>query len=147
MGQDNGTDQPNKPAFWRDPRLYQIISLATLLLYGLFWLQFDISIWQIAITLGVAHVTQYAGTRYFNRPSFDPKSALISSLSLCILLRTNDLAVAALAAFIAIGSKFVVAGKTSMYSTQQTSHSSLSLPVVSVGSHQANGGKWLGSAF
>ena len=38
MGQDNGTAQPNNPAFWRDPRLYQIASLSTLLLYGLFWL-------------------------------------------------------------------------------------------------------------
>lgn len=108
MGQDNGTAQPNKPAFWRDPRLYQIASLSTLLLYGLFWLQFDVSIWQIAITLGMAQLTQLAGTRYFNLPFFDPKSALISSLSLCLLLRTNDLAVAALAAVIAIGSKFII---------------------------------------
>jgi enediyne biosynthesis protein E5 len=105
MGQDNPTDQTTKPAFWHDPRLYQIASLSTLLLYGLFFLRFDISIWQVIITLGVAQLTQYAGTRYFNLPSFDPKSALISSLSLCLLLRTNDLAVAALAAVIAIGSK------------------------------------------
>jgi Na+-transporting NADH:ubiquinone oxidoreductase subunit NqrB len=108
MGQDNGTAQPNNPAFWHDPRLYQIASLSTLLLYGLFWLQFDASIWQIAITLGVAQLTQLAGTHYFNLPFFDPKSALISSLSLCLLLRTNDLALAALAAVIAIGSKFVI---------------------------------------
>ena len=111
MGQDKSTDQPNKPAFWRDPRLYQIISLSTLLLYGLFWLHFDVSVWQVAITLGIAQLTQYAGTRYFNLPSFDPKSALISSLSLCLLLRTNDLAVAALAVFITIGSKFVLRWK------------------------------------
>jgi enediyne biosynthesis protein E5 len=70
MGQDNGTAQPNKLAFWRDPRLYQIASLSTLLLYGLFWIQFDVSIWQIAITLGVAQLTQLAGTRYFNLPFF-----------------------------------------------------------------------------
>ncbi len=111
MGQDNGTAQPNKPAFWRDPRLYQIASLSTLLLYGLFWLDFDVSIWQIAVMLGVAQLSQYAGTRYFNLPFFDPKSALISSLSLCLLLRTNDLPVATLAAFIAIGSKFVIRWK------------------------------------
>ena len=108
MGQDTGEHKPNNPAFWRDPRLYQIASLSTLLLYGLFWLHFDISIWQVAITLGVAQLTQYAGTRYFNLPSFDPKSALISSLSLCLLLRTNDLLVAGCAALIAIASKFVI---------------------------------------
>lgn len=111
MEQDNGTAQPNKPAFWHDPRLYQIASLSTLLLYGLFWLHFDISVWQVAITLGVAQLTQHAGTRYFSLPFFDPKSALISSLSLCLLLRTNDLAVAALAAFAAIGSKFIIQWK------------------------------------
>ena len=94
-----------------DPRLYQIASLSTLLLYGLIWLHFDVSSWQIAITLGTALLTQYAGTRYFNLPSFDPRSPLISALSLCLLLRTNDLPVAALAAFIAIGSKFVIRWK------------------------------------
>ena len=107
MGHDTNTSERN-PAFWHEPRLYQIASLSILLLYGLFWLQFDVSIWQIAITLGVAQLTQFVGTRYFNLHCFDPKSALISSLSLCLLLRTNDLAVAALAAVIAIGSKFII---------------------------------------
>jgi Na+-transporting NADH:ubiquinone oxidoreductase subunit NqrB len=108
MGQDNDTCQPDKSTFWRDPRLYQIASLSTLLLYGLLFLHFDVSIWHIVVTLGTAQLTQYAATRYFNLPTFDPKSALISSLSLCLLLRTNDLPVAAFAALIAIGSKFVI---------------------------------------
>jgi len=56
----------------------------------------------------VAQLTQYAGTRYFNHPSFDPKSALISSLCLCLLLGTNHLPVAAFVALNAIGSKFVI---------------------------------------
>lgn len=108
MGQNDGASQPSCLVFWRDPRLYQIASLSTLLLYGLLFLHFDVSIWQVTITLGVAQLTQYAATRYFNLPTFDPKSALISSLSLCLLLRTNDLPVAAFAALIAIGSKFVI---------------------------------------
>ncbi|OQW63075.1 MAG: hypothetical protein BVN29_17970 [Nitrospira sp. ST-bin5] len=91
-----------------DPRLYQIASLSTLLLYGLTWLHFDISLWRIAITLITALLTQYAGTRFYNLPAFDPKSPLISALSLCLLLRTDHLAVTALASFIAIGSKFVI---------------------------------------
>ncbi len=91
----------------RDPRLYQIASLGTLLTYGLFWLHFDVSVWQIAVTIGTALLTQYAGTRVAKLPFFDPKSALISSLSLCLLLRTDYLAVAALASIVAIGSKFV----------------------------------------
>jgi hypothetical protein len=108
MGQDNGTSQPSEPSVWRDPRVYQIASLSTLLLYGLLVLHFNISIWQIVITISTAQLMQYASTRYCHLPFFDPKSALISSQSLCLLLRTNDCAVAALAAVIAIGSKFVI---------------------------------------
>ena len=94
-----------------DPRLYQIASLGALLVYGLLWLQFDLSLWQIAVTLGTALLTQYVGTCYYKMVSFDPRSPLISALSLCLLLRTNDLAVAALASLIAIGSKFVIRWK------------------------------------
>jgi Na+-transporting NADH:ubiquinone oxidoreductase subunit NqrB len=91
-----------------DPRLYQIVSLSTLLLYGLLWLHFEVSVTQIVVTIGTALLTQYAGTRLYKLPSFDPRSPLISALSLCLLIRTNDLSTAALAAFIAIGSKFVI---------------------------------------
>lgn len=111
MGQDSGQSQPNVPVNWRDPRLYQIASLSTLLLYGLLWLHFDVSARQIAITLGTALLTQYACTRYYHLPSFDPRSPLISALSLCLLLRTDHLAIAALAASIAIASKFVIRWK------------------------------------
>ncbi len=94
-----------------DPRLYQIASLSTLLLYGLAWLHFDVSLWQIAIMFGTALLTQYAGTRWHRLPSFDPLSPIVSALGLCIFLRTNDLPVAALASFIAIGSKFIIRWK------------------------------------
>src|SRR6266566_49602 len=40
--------------------------------------------------------------------AFDPKSALISGLSLCLLLRTNSLLLAMTAAFAAIAGKFVL---------------------------------------
>lgn len=45
MVQDNSTNQPNKPAFRQELRIYQIASLLTLLLSGLFILNFGISIW------------------------------------------------------------------------------------------------------
>jgi len=95
----------------RDPRLYQIASLGTLLTYGLLWLHFDVPLLQIAITFGGALLTQYAGTRWLNLSSFDPRSAIVSAVGLCIFLRTNDLFVAALAPFIAISSKFIIRWK------------------------------------
>jgi hypothetical protein len=94
-----------------DPRLYQIASLGALLLYGLLELHFDVSLWQIAVTISTALLTQYTGTRLYHLPTFDPRSPLISALSLCLLLRTNDFVIAALASFIAIGSKFVIRWK------------------------------------
>src|SRR5215467_7894650 len=94
-----------------DPRLYQIASLGILLLYGLIWLHFDVSIPQIVLTFGAALLTQYACTRVYRLPAFDPLSAVVSALGLCIFLRTNELPIAALAAVIAIASKFVIRWK------------------------------------
>ncbi len=111
MEQRHTSPEPDTSAYRHDPRVYQIASLSTLLLYGLCWLHFDLSIWQIAVTIGTALLTQYVGTTLADLPSFDPKGALISSLSLCLLLRTDDVAVAGLAAVIAIGSKFVLRWK------------------------------------
>jgi enediyne biosynthesis protein E5 len=111
MEQASEKPQPNQAAKQLDPRLYQIASLSTLLLYGLLWLNFDISLWQIAITLGAALLTQYAGTHFYKLPAFDPLSPLVSALGLCIFLRTNDLPVVALASFLAIASKFVIRWK------------------------------------
>jgi Na+-transporting NADH:ubiquinone oxidoreductase subunit NqrB len=91
-----------------DPRLYQIASLGTLLAYGLLWLHFDVSIVQMALTVGTALLIQYAGTRLYKLTTFDPLSAIVSAIGLCIFLRTNHPAVAALAASIAIASKFTI---------------------------------------
>ncbi|HAP38770.1 MAG TPA: hypothetical protein DCQ94_03325 [Nitrospira sp.] len=108
MEQIQGTSQPSVVINWRDPRLYQIVTLGTLLTYGLLWLKFEVSFPQIAVTIGTALLAQYAATGLVGLPSFDPKSALISSLSLCLLLRTNDLTVSAAAALLAISSKFLL---------------------------------------
>ena len=77
--------------FFRDPRDYQISVLSGLLVYGLPALDFDIGIVQVAVTLGSVLLIQYACTRLWRLPRFDPRSALISGLSLCLLLRTNFL--------------------------------------------------------
>lgn len=79
MAQAQGSSHSTPSANGHDPRLYQIASLGALLMYGLFWLHFDISLWQIAVTIGTALFTQYLGTRLAKLPYFDPKSAFISS--------------------------------------------------------------------
>ena len=92
----------------RDPRCYQIAVLTTLLGIGVLILDFGIR-WQNAVAiLLTAQAVQYLGTRLTGLPRFDPMSALITSLSLTLLLRTEWVALAVAAAAIAIGSKFLV---------------------------------------
>lgn len=82
--------------------------LGSLLAFGITVLDFGIR-WQNAVAILVtAQAVQYLGTRLARLPRFDPLSALITALSLTLLLRTEMLLLAALAATIAIGSKFLV---------------------------------------
>src|SRR5687768_7764315 len=89
-----------------DPRLYQIAMLGCLLAYGMLRLDFEITAARAATMLATTLLTQYACTRIWKLPAFDPRSAWISGLSLCLLLRTNSVPLAIVAAVITISSKF-----------------------------------------
>jgi len=91
----------------RDPRIFQLAVLGVLLGYGTLVLGFDVSIGRIVASLGAAVWTQALASRRVGTP-FDPRSALISGASLALLLRTDGLGLAALAAAIAVASKFVL---------------------------------------
>ena len=97
--------------FPKDPRSYQIAVLASLLVYGFFFLRFDLSGPQVLLSLGAVLVVQYVCTVLWKLPHYDPKSALISGLSLCLLLRCNSLLLVFVAAVITIASKFVIRWK------------------------------------
>jgi len=92
----------------RDPRLYQIACLAGLLAYGVAALGFEMGPARIGVTLAGALVAQAVCGRLAGVPRFDPRSALISGLSLCLLLRTDSLAIAVAASAVTIASKFVL---------------------------------------
>ncbi len=93
---------------FKDPRYYQIAVLTSLVCFGVVALDFGIH-WQNAVTIvATALGVQLLGTHYARLPRFDPLSPLITSLSLTLLLRTDELALAAAAAAIAIGSKFLI---------------------------------------
>jgi Na+-transporting NADH:ubiquinone oxidoreductase subunit NqrB len=94
-----------------DPRLYQIGTLAALLVYGIGWLDFDITPVRAALILATALATQKVCDRVSGSPApfaSTSRSALISGLSLCLLLRSNIHAIACLSAVIAIASKFLI---------------------------------------
>ena len=91
-----------------DPRYYQIAVLTALVGFGVFALDFGIH-WQNALTIIVTALgVQFLCTLYARLPRFDPLSPLITSLSLTLLLRTDEVSLAAAAAVIAIGSKFLI---------------------------------------
>jgi Na+-transporting NADH:ubiquinone oxidoreductase subunit NqrB len=94
-----------------DPRLYQIGTLAALLVYGMGWLGFDITPVRAALILATVLMTQWICDRLSGSKApfaSTARSALISGLSLCLLLRTNDAALACLAAVLTIAAKFVI---------------------------------------
>ncbi len=90
-----------------DPRLFQIATLSGLLGYGVLWLDLEVQGAMAVVIVTTALATQLACARLAGRP-FDPRSALISALSLCLLLRTASPFLAAVTAVAAIGSKFVI---------------------------------------
>jgi Na+-transporting NADH:ubiquinone oxidoreductase subunit NqrB len=94
--------------FWSDARHYQIAALSTLLIFNLGWLDFGARPLNSALAITTALLTQAFFTRLDNLPSFDPRSPLITGLSLSLLLRAEDPWLHALAGIVAIGSKFVL---------------------------------------
>jgi len=73
------------------------------------WLDFDITLGRVALLLTTVLATQWIGDRRAGGPPFglSARSALISGLSLCLLLRTNRSELAILAAIFVIGGKFL----------------------------------------
>ena len=92
----------------RDPRVYQIAVLGMLVTYGVVVLDFGIHWYNAVAILVTAMLAQFIGTTLSGLPSFDPRSPLITALSLTLLLRTDFILIAMLAASIAIGSKFLI---------------------------------------
>ena len=102
------TEHPPSQARRRDPRLYQIAVLGCLLTYGVGWLDFSVSVDRIVLTLATCLATQYLCTRLWALPRFDPRSPLISGLSLCLLLRTDLATLVVATAVVTVASKFLL---------------------------------------
>lgn len=95
-------------AFWSDARHYQIAALASLLAYNVGWIDFGAQPLNSALAIAACLITQALCTNWFRLPNFDPRSPLISGLSLSLLLRADEAWVYAFAGAIAIGSKFLL---------------------------------------
>jgi len=128
-----------------DPRLYQITVLGVLMLYGMLALDFEVTAARATQIIGSALICQaicarVAGVR------FEWRSALISALSLCLLCRTNAWWLAAVAAVIAISSKFLLRWK-GKHVFNPTNLALVVLMLVSDGAVWVSPGQWGNVAF
>lgn len=90
-----------------DARWFQIGGQTIILLVGLAVFDFRVTPAQIAAAIGASLLAQFAGAMLV-ASRFDWKSALITGLSLCLLLRANDLWPFVFAALLGTGSKFAL---------------------------------------
>jgi Na+-transporting NADH:ubiquinone oxidoreductase subunit NqrB len=93
--------------FFKDARHYQIAALSTLVVFNLGWIDFGARPANTALALAASLLTQIICSRLTGVP-IDPRSPLITGLSLSLLLRTEEPLIHALAGVIGIASKFVL---------------------------------------
>ena len=90
-----------------DPRWLQLFLLANFLIYGWTFLDWDARAAIYSAALISCLGTQFVWSRIKGLPRGSWKSALISALGLCLLLRVNTWEVMMLAGMITISSKFI----------------------------------------
>src|SRR6187200_376436 len=76
--------------FHSDPRHYQITFLSIFLFYGIAGLNWEVNETAILFTFFTCLVVQAFFTAFTTKDYRSLKSALISGLSLCLMLKTND---------------------------------------------------------
>jgi enediyne biosynthesis protein E5 len=91
-----------------DPRILQILSLGVLLAAGAWLRDFSIRPEQVALTFAAGIATQKLCDRLRRTANPSLRSAVITSFSLSLLLRADNLWAHPLAAVAAIGAKFVL---------------------------------------
>jgi len=91
-----------------DARHFQIAALASLLAFNVAFLDFGARPLNSVLAILSALATQAICSRVWRLPAIDLRSPLITGLSLSLLLRADEPWVHALAAAIAIGSKFAL---------------------------------------
>lgn len=100
------TSQPFR-RIWRDPRHYQIVTLTALLAFGWSTGVFEIAAGQVLGVALTACVAQAFGS-FLIATRLDLRSALVTALSLSLLLRADAIWPLAVAAALAVGSKFAL---------------------------------------
>lgn len=93
---------------WQDPRWHQITYLLSFLIFGILYLGWDVYWAKYLTIISTALLTQSIFSKLYNQPLSSLKSAAITGLGMSLLFHTYLPWVAALAAFLAIASKFLI---------------------------------------
>jgi Na+-transporting NADH:ubiquinone oxidoreductase subunit NqrB len=91
-----------------DPRDFQILFLSIFLFYGIWALDWGTEWSKYTTLIGVSLLTQIVGEWIVGKKQSSWKSAIITGLGLCLLLKSSELWVLALAAGGAIAGKFLI---------------------------------------
>lgn len=94
--------------FLRDARHFQIVYLSLFLVYGIFFLDWQADLSRYGILLAVCLGVQAIGIQRTGKSWSSLKSALITALGLCLLLKANSVSTLVLGAAVAVGSKFLI---------------------------------------
>ncbi len=101
---------------FKDARYFQILFQSIFLGYGIIYLGWKADWWLYATYFGISIITQLLFEYFLGKEEFafwkrikhSLPSVIISSFGLSLLLKTNYLEIAALAAFVSIASKFII---------------------------------------
>lgn len=91
-----------------DPRYFQILFLGAFLTYGIGYLGWIVDAAIFVAILFTSVGVQLISAHFTTRKYSSVKSALITALGLCLLLKTSSVPVAVLAAAFAISTKFII---------------------------------------
>lgn len=94
--------------FQSDARHFQIAYLSLFLVYGIFSLGWDADLLKFGLAIGGSLAIQALFIQWTGKRWSGLKSALITSLGLCLLLKVNEPSTVVIAAALAIGSKFLI---------------------------------------
>lgn len=109
-------ENPSKSAFqpikdvleWfrSDARHYQVLFQLSFLLYGIFALEWDIPIMRVNIVILTCLAVQACWIQFKTKDWTGLKSALVSAMSICLMLQANSIWTFVIAGALSIGSKF-----------------------------------------
>lgn len=102
--------QLQQPLRWlqSDGRHYQVLFLSGFLCFGIFYLGWDADVQRYLITFSACLLVQAIGIHFTTKDYSGLKSAAITSLSLCLLMRSYEWYAILLAGMLAIGGKFLI---------------------------------------